>query len=148
MDSAPAPASTGLLIAVVIALSIVAYGPNGIGDGDNGTGSNGTGDGPSLNGAVPIATIPEAEYTNDVQCTVEPMTRDELVAQLKEANQATRPALPRYERSIEPTSKDLRCGDHTDLPGSCGLAETSHDRCASRRHGTVLNSRCFCHRER
>ena len=99
-------ASTGLLIAVVIALSIVAYGPNGIGNGDNGTGSNGTGDGPSLNGAVPIATIPEAEYTNDVECTVEPMTRDELVAQLKEANQATRPALPRYERSIEPTSED------------------------------------------
>lgn len=41
------------------------------------------------------------------------MTRDEIIAHIQEANAATEPEYPRYERSIEPSDEDAQAIMHT-----------------------------------
>lgn len=101
--------STGLLILAVAALSFAASGPNGI---DGGGDSDGSGDGPSHFAAVPVATVPDNAVTSSIpyptadECTVEPMTREELIQHIQEANIATEPEQQLYERAIEPSDED------------------------------------------
>lgn len=121
--------STGLLIVAVVALTFAVF-SNGSLNGGN----DGTGDGPNLNGAVPLATVPDdahgasVAYPGPEECTVEPMTRDEIVAHLQEANVATAPQHERYEHSIEPSTEEAdaiiqtfrewqACGLHTSETG-------------------------------
>lgn len=95
--------STGMLIVAVIAFVFVAF-------DSNDSGNNGTGDGPNLNGAVPIATVPDDAETSSIpyptadECTVE-VTREELIADIQEANVATEPERQMYERAIEPSDE-------------------------------------------
>ena len=92
--------STALLIVTVIALAVALFGANGIGrNGGNGE--------PNGNlAAVPLATVePEAESSSipvrtAAECTVESMTRDEVLAHLEAANIATAPEFERYERGV------------------------------------------------
>ncbi len=106
--------STVLLIAAVAALSFVAFGPNGIGNGDG----NGTGDGPGQFAAVPVATVPDDAETSSIpypsfdECEVEPMTRDEIIQHLNEANVATMPDHPKYEVGIEPSVQEAEAIMH------------------------------------
>jgi hypothetical protein len=102
-------ASTALLVVTVIALAVALFNTNGTGP-NGGVGGNG---GPNGNlAAVPLATVPpDAEsssilYPTADECTVEPMTLDELIAYLEEANTATAPKLERYERPIEASPED------------------------------------------
>lgn len=106
--------STGLLIVAVVALSFAAFSPNGIGTGNNGTGSGGAGDGPNLNGAVPVATVPDNAVTSTLpypgpeECTVEPMTRDEVIARLKEANVSVPQRSQLYESWLVPSDQQIK----------------------------------------
>src|SRR5690606_17310377 len=83
--------STGLLIAVIVALSVAAWGLNGI--GGNGGGDEPNGNFAAVPGSTGAANIASTPVTNmvGVACTVEPMTRDELIAHLQAANVATEP---------------------------------------------------------
>ncbi len=97
--------STGLLIVAVIALTYAVFSANGPGGG-------GGGDDSGNFATVPFATVPDDAETSSIpyptteECTVEPMTREELVTHLEEANTATAPEFKRYERAIEPTQEE------------------------------------------
>lgn len=98
-------ASTALLIVTVIALAVALFGANGIG-------RNGEGDPNGNFAAVPLATVePDTEsssipYPTIAECTVEPMTRDELIAHIEAGNVAAAPRYQQYERPIEPSAED------------------------------------------
>lgn len=102
--------STALLIATVIALAVALFSANGIGR------NRGTGEGePNGNfAAVPLATVePDTEtssfpYPTFAECTVEPMTRAELITHLEAGNVATSPIYEVYERSIDPSAEDAQ----------------------------------------
>lgn len=95
--------STAALIVAVIALIFSAFGPGGVRNGDN--------DGPGHFAAAPVATVSPDDisttrpYPGPNECTVEPMTREELIEHLKQANTATLQQYPYYEHSIEPTEE-------------------------------------------
>lgn len=109
--------STVLLIAAIAALSFAAFGPNGIGGDNNG----GTGDGPDMFSAVPIATVPDGTESSSIpyptpdECTVEPMTRVEVIEHLNEANALASQGnsvpvvdVPTYERNLVPTDEQAQ----------------------------------------
>ncbi len=101
--------STALLIAVIITLAVAAWGLSGIGGNDG----NGGGDEPNGNFAAVPASTGEANMAGTpvtnmagVACTVEPMTRDELIAHFQAANVATEPAYELYEQPREPSPEE------------------------------------------
>lgn len=89
-------ASTSLLIAVIVALALAAWGLNGLG-------GNG-GDAPNGNFAA-VTGSPVADNSL-VECTVEPMTREEMVRHLQAANVATEPNHELYEQPREPSEAE------------------------------------------
>lgn len=123
-----APAlSTGALIIAAIALVFSAFGPNGLGRGG--------GNEPSGRfAAAPVATAAPDDLSTTRprpganECTVEPMTREEIVNHLEQANVATYQLHPHYEQTIKPTTEErdailhtfnswLACGLHTPITG-------------------------------
>ena len=98
--------STGLLIAVIVALSVAAWGLNGI--GGNGGGDEPNGNFAAVPGSTGAANIASTPVTNmvGVACTVEPMTRDELIAHFQAANVATEPEYALYEQPREPSPEE------------------------------------------
>lgn len=123
--------STVLLIVVVAALSFATFGPNGIGGG----GSNGSGDGPGMFAAVPVATVPEDAVTSSIpyptadECTIEPMTREELIQHYQEANVASQEDWllrdhPLDELASNPSEEDAQTIMQTYRQWqACGLVE-------------------------
>jgi hypothetical protein len=55
---------------------------------------------------VPMGESSSIPYPNAANCTVTPMTRDEVVAHLEAANIATEPEYQYYERRIVPSEED------------------------------------------
>jgi hypothetical protein len=100
-------ASTGLMIAVIVALAVAAFGPNG-------PGRNGGDDEPSGNlAAVPVATVEPGAETSSIpyptadECTIA-VSRDGIVADIEAANMATQQEYERYEQAIEPSTDDAQ----------------------------------------
>lgn len=61
---------------------------------------------------APVATVGVDQESSSIpyptadECTVEPLSRDEVVAHLTLANMATEPEYARYEQTIEPSAED------------------------------------------
>lgn len=100
-------AMTGLMLVGAVALILFAY--LTLGNGGNGS----SGDDPTRFAAAPLATVdPDEEasampYPGPEYCVVEPMSREEMIAHIQEANIATRPEFPLYEQAIQPTAEEI-----------------------------------------
>lgn len=96
--------STALLITAVIALAVIAFQSDRVGNGG----------GSQLNGAVPVATVPDDAESSSIpeptraECSVTPLTRDEVIQHFTESNTATAPDVVLYEQPIEPTAEQSR----------------------------------------
>jgi hypothetical protein len=57
---------------------------------------------------VPMGESSSIPYPNELNCTIEPLTRDEVVAHLQAANNATEPVYPSYPAAIVPSNEDAQ----------------------------------------
>lgn len=113
--------TTGLLVVIAVSLIVIAFGQFGTGDGGN--------ENPAHFAAAPIGTLSPDDVTSarpypaPEVCTVEPMTRDEMIAHLNAANIATPTIYARYEQWIEPSAEDTEAIMATyDTWKACGLS--------------------------
>ena len=115
--------TTGLLVVIAVSLIVIAYGQFGMGNG------NGGNQDPTHFAAAPIGTMSPDEVTSarpypapDV-CTVDPMTRDEMIAHLNAANIATPTTYTRYQQWIKPSADDAEAIlTAYDTWKACGLS--------------------------
>lgn len=97
--------STVLMFGAVIALAVIAAASYQAGDGDDGT---------RLNGAVPVATVPGDDEPSSIpeptaeECTVDPMTRDDVIQHLTESNTAATPDVSLYEPFVQPSDEEAQ----------------------------------------
>jgi hypothetical protein len=95
--------STALVFAAVIALAVIAFTAGRPGDGD---------DGSRLNGVVPATAVPDDAESSSIpeptaeECTVDPMTRDDVIRHLTASNTATAPDIRLYEQPIQPSDEE------------------------------------------
>lgn len=114
--------TTAALIIAALALTFAAFGPNGLRNG-------GKGGEPTHFAMAPVATAAPDELSSTRprpganECTVEPMTREEIVNHLQEANVATYQQYPQYEQTIKPTTEQRDAILHTYNSWlACGLS--------------------------
>jgi hypothetical protein len=77
---------------------------------------------------TPVPTGESSSYPipNELNCTVEPLTRDEIVAHYEAANTATEPTYELYDRPIMPTTEDARgIIDTYQMWQACSVFETT-----------------------